>query len=211
VRSSHCSYFRRADKRQEDPLAGLAEEDYPAVLKCTKAEFEALSKNEKKRRLKEFEKAKASADKAKTKAAAAPAPEKKKDDTPALEEDEDIPPEKFKENREAWVEKQKKDNKNPYPHKFHTTMQLPTYHAKYNSVEPGGFADAVEGVAGARARHASERVRGAARASARASAWRVPCGGSLRPYHVQALGRQGARLLRRVRRRCQVAGLCRRA
>ena len=114
---------------------------------------EKLSKNELKRRAKEAEKAKLKAEKDAAKAAAKaaePAAEKKKkDDGPVLEDDDDIDPAKFFENRLAWVNGLKSKGTNPYPHKFQTTMQLGAFHAAYSSVEPGGFADAVEGVAGA--------------------------------------------------------------
>ena len=46
------------------------------------------------------------------------------------------------------LDKKKQVGSSPYPHKFQSTMQLPQYHSKYSTVEPGGFADAVEGVAG---------------------------------------------------------------
>ena len=44
----------------------------------------------------------------------------------------------------------KEGGKNPYPHKFHTTLQLPEYVTKHDSVEPGGFANVSESIAGAR-------------------------------------------------------------
>ena len=114
------------------------------------APTEGLSKSEQKRRAKQAEKEKAAAEKAAAKAAAATnAPDKpKKDAGPALEEDEEIDPSKYYDNRLNWVNGLKAAGANPYPHKFNSTMQLPVFHAKYGSVEPGGFADSVEGVAG---------------------------------------------------------------
>jgi lysyl-tRNA synthetase class 2 len=112
---------------------------------------EKLSKNELKRRQKAEEKAKAAAEKAAKKAEeAAKAPEKKKkDDGPALEEDEeDMDPSKFFENRLAYVNGLKTKGVNPYPHKFQSTIQLGEYAGKYGSVADGAQADAVEGVAG---------------------------------------------------------------
>ena len=90
------------------------------------------------------------AEKAAAKAAkAAEAPEKpKKDAGPALEDDEEIDPTKYYDNRLTWVNGLKAGGANPYPHKFETTMQLPQYHATYNGVEPGGFAEATERIAG---------------------------------------------------------------
>jgi len=112
---------------------------------------EGLSKNEQKRRAKQAEKERLAAEKAAAKKeAAAAAPEKKKkDDGPALEDDDEVPPEKYFENRLAWCNKAKSAGTNPYPHKFQTTTQLPAYQEKYSGIEPGGFADAVESVAGA--------------------------------------------------------------
>ena len=109
-----------------------------------------LSKNEQKRRLKELEKAKKAAEKAATKAAA-PATEKKekKDEGPELEEeDEDADPTKYFENRLAWVDKQKAENTNPYPHKFDVTIQFPAYHSKYGTLADGAQAKESVGVAG---------------------------------------------------------------
>ena len=104
--------------------------------------FKALSKTEKKRKLKEVQKQKDLADKAAAKAAVAPAaPAKaKKDDGPAFQEDEEMDPTKYFDNRLAWVNGIKSSGNNPYPHKFHTTMQLPQYTEQHGSIEPGGFA-----------------------------------------------------------------------
>jgi len=128
------------------------DEEKAAIVGLSVEEFKALSKNEQKSRLKAKEKEAAAAAKAaaKTKAAAsAPDKPKKADAGPVLEEeDEDIDPSKYYDNRLNWVSSVKATGKNPYPHKFVTTMQLPQYHATYGSVEPGGFADATESVAG---------------------------------------------------------------
>ena len=94
---------------------------------------EGLSKNEQKRLAKQAEKEKKAAEKAAAKAAeAANAPAKaKKDAGPVLEEeDEDMDPSKYFENRLAWVNGKKAAGINPYPHKFHATLQLPDYHDK---------------------------------------------------------------------------------
>lgn len=112
---------------------------------------EVLSKNEQKRRAKQAEKERIAAEKAAAKAAAAAdAPAKpKKDAGPVLEEeDEDIDPTKYFDNRLNWVNGLKSSGKNPYPHKFQTTMQLPQYHAAYCGIEPGGFSESIESLAG---------------------------------------------------------------
>ena len=110
-----------------------------------------LSKNEQKRREKEELKKKQAAEKAAAKAAAAAdAPAKAaKDAGPAFEEEEEMDPSKYFEMRLAKVNAEKAAGVNPYPHKFHTTMQVPEFLAKYEFVQPGGFAEgAVEGLAG---------------------------------------------------------------
>ena len=110
-----------------------------------------LSKNELKRRAKEKEKAAKAAEKAAEKAAKAAAapPKPKKDAGPTLEEeDEDMDPTKYFENRSKWVDGLKSAGTNPYPHKFATDMQLPAYHAKYGSIADGSHSTDVVGVAG---------------------------------------------------------------
>jgi len=111
---------------------------------------EKLSKNELKRRQKQAEKEKLAAEKAaaKAEAAAKAPPKEKKDAGPALEEEEEIDPTKYFDNRLAWVSGIKDSGKNPYPHKFHTTLQLPEYVTKHDTVEPGGFAEVSESIAG---------------------------------------------------------------
>ena len=103
----------------------------------------ALSKGEQKRQAKQAQKEKEKAEKdAVKKAAAAAAPPKAAGAAaPTLEEDEDIDPTKYFENRLAWVSDRKENGPDPYPHKFSVQLQLPSFHAKYNDViEDGGFA-----------------------------------------------------------------------
>ena len=117
-----------------------------------KAADGGLSKNEQKRREKEELKKKQAAEKAAAKAAAAkdaPAKPAGKDAGPAFEEEEEMDPSKYFEMRLAHVNGVKASGVNPYPHKFHTTMQVPDFLAKYEYVQPGGFAEGcVEGLAG---------------------------------------------------------------
>lgn len=74
-------------------------------------------------------------------AAAVRAAEKaaKGDNTVHLEDDsnEETDPTKYYENRLKTVTAAKARGENPYPHKFHVTMQLPAYVDKYNSLESG--------------------------------------------------------------------------
>eukprot|EP00316_Scyphosphaera_apsteinii_P023585 CAMPEP_0119311634 /NCGR_PEP_ID=MMETSP1333-20130426/23179_1 /TAXON_ID=418940 /ORGANISM="Scyphosphaera apsteinii, Strain RCC1455" /LENGTH=592 /DNA_ID=CAMNT_0007316061 /DNA_START=20 /DNA_END=1798 /DNA_ORIENTATION=+ len=119
----------------------MADSAQPAVEGAEKTDgTETLSKNEQKRRAKQAAAAKAKAEKeaAKEAAKAAKATEgSSAAAAPLLEEDEDVDPTKFFENRSAWVEERKKADDNPYPHKFHTTMQLPQYVATFGNIPNG--------------------------------------------------------------------------
>lgn len=104
---------------------------------------EGLSKSEQKRRAKQEQVAAAKAAKeaarAAEKAAKAAQPQTAKDtDVPVLEEEDDnIDPTKYFENRLAWVDGIKEKSKNPYPHKFQTSFQFPEYIAKYEGLAAG--------------------------------------------------------------------------
>mmetsp|Transcript_34753 Transcript_34753/g.111019 ORF Transcript_34753/g.111019 Transcript_34753/m.111019 type:complete len:593 (+) Transcript_34753:80-1858(+) len=116
-----------------------------------------LSKNEQKRRAKQEAQAKAKAEKAAAKAAADAAKPK-----PAAaaqeEEEEEQDPTKYFENRLTFVNGVKEKGANPYPHKFQTSMQLPDYVAKYESIGSGEMsADGGVGLAG---RIATKRAGG---------------------------------------------------
>ena len=58
---------------------------------------------------------------------------------PALEDDsnEETDPTKYYENRVRAVVAAKARGENPYPHKFHVSIQLPAYVAKYGGLEAG--------------------------------------------------------------------------
>ena len=106
----------------------------------------ALSKSEQKRRAKQAQKEAEKAEKdAAKKAAGGDKPKAKKDDGPQLEDDEDIDPTKYFDNRLTWVNQRKTSGPDPYPHKFNVQLQLPDYHAKYASIADGEFS-ADEGV-----------------------------------------------------------------
>lgn len=88
---------------------------------------------------------------AKAAAAAAAPPKAAKEDGPALEDDsnEITDPTAYFENRVKYVNAKKAKGANPYPHKFHVSMSLPDYVAKYSSLEAGQqLADTVVSVAG---------------------------------------------------------------
>eukprot|EP01116_Phalansterium_solitarium_P010911 TRINITY_DN2648_c0_g1_i1.p1 TRINITY_DN2648_c0_g1~~TRINITY_DN2648_c0_g1_i1.p1 ORF type:complete len:578 (+),score=289.48 TRINITY_DN2648_c0_g1_i1:103-1836(+) len=114
---------------------------------------EKLSKNEIKRRQKEQEKLEAKAKKDAEKAAkeaAAPKKEKKRE-----EEEEELDPSKYFENRKKQLEE---TGLNCYPHKFHTSISLPDFRAKYHALEKGERSGDVVSVAG---RLYSKRAQGA--------------------------------------------------
>ena len=62
-----------------------------------------------------------------------------KGDAVALEDDasEEADPTKYYENRIFSIMAAKQEGKNPYPHKFHVSMQVPEYISQYGSLEPG--------------------------------------------------------------------------
>lgn len=110
---------------------------------ATDEKGEPLSKNEFKRRQKLAQKEKELAEKKAKQAveAAARAATKvaKGDDGVALEDDsnEEADPAKYFENRTRAVAAAKARGENPYPHKFHVSVQLPAYVDKYSGIEPG--------------------------------------------------------------------------
>ncbi|CAI7784730.1 unnamed protein product [Closterium sp. NIES-53] len=57
--------------------------------------------------------------------------------TKAAEEDEEEDPNKYHENRLAYVTEIQAAGGNPYPHKFHVSTRLPEYLAKYSNLESG--------------------------------------------------------------------------
>jgi lysyl-tRNA synthetase class 2 len=110
-------------------------------------EGEKLSKNEQKRRDKAAQKAKEKAEKVAK--AAENAPEKSaKAKTPQKDElsSEEITPNEYFKLRSNAVEELKKDqNTHPYPHKFHVSISLTEYIAKYGeTLEDGQSLDEVE-------------------------------------------------------------------
>ena len=101
----------------------------------------SLSKGEQKRRAKQAQKEAEKAEKdAAKKAAGVDKPKASGPAAQALEEDEDIDPTKYFENRLNWVTNRKENGPDPYPHKFSVDLQLPVFHAKYDTIEDGGMA-----------------------------------------------------------------------
>eukprot|EP00898_Chlorokybus_atmophyticus_P002739 jgi/Chlat1/3466/Chrsp23S03666 len=109
---------------------------------------ETISKSELKRRQKAEQKAKEKEEKERLKAekaaAAGPAKEKAK-----VEDEEDMDPTAYFENRSKLVADIKKKGQNPYPHKFQVSMSIPEYVTKYGDIEAGSqLQDAVVSLAG---------------------------------------------------------------
>ncbi|CAI5472898.1 unnamed protein product [Closterium sp. Yama58-4] len=100
---------------------------------------EKISKSELKRRLKAEQKAKEKEEKERLKAekAAAQGTGADKAKTKVAEEDEEEDPNKYHENRLAYVTEIQAAGGNPYPHKFHVSTRLPEYLAKYSNLESG--------------------------------------------------------------------------
>ncbi|CAI9102926.1 OLC1v1001320C1 [Oldenlandia corymbosa var. corymbosa] len=59
-------------------------------------------------------------------------------------EDEELDPTQYYENRLKALASQKEAGKNPYPHKFQTTMTIPEYVNKYASLESGDHLEDVD-------------------------------------------------------------------
>eukprot|EP00199_Chlamydomonas_sp_CCMP681_P000308 CAMPEP_0119109168 /NCGR_PEP_ID=MMETSP1180-20130426/17500_1 /TAXON_ID=3052 ORGANISM="Chlamydomonas cf sp, Strain CCMP681" /NCGR_SAMPLE_ID=MMETSP1180 /ASSEMBLY_ACC=CAM_ASM_000741 /LENGTH=584 /DNA_ID=CAMNT_0007094885 /DNA_START=168 /DNA_END=1922 /DNA_ORIENTATION=+ len=120
----------------------------------------ALSKSEFKRRQKANRVAAERAEKAATKAAEQAAKPAKEKEEGGLEEDnEDLDPAAYRENRIRAVTLKKEKGINPYPHKFHVSLSVPEFVAKYNDLEPGSqLQDVTVSVAG---RIYSKRASGA--------------------------------------------------
>ncbi|CAI9288977.1 unnamed protein product [Lactuca saligna] len=108
------------------------------------SESEVLSKNarkkelknkekEEKRRLKNHEKEK--------KAAAMPKSQVQKQSTA---DDEDVDPTQFLENRLKTLAVQKATGLNPYPHKFHVSMSIIEFINKYESLNSGEYVEDVQ-------------------------------------------------------------------
>ncbi|GLC33824.1 Lysine--tRNA ligase [Pleodorina starrii] len=129
----HRDYTRMATDNYVLP------EQWSEDLKDEKGE--PMSKSEFKRRQKAQRVAAEKAEKEAAKAAAAAAapPKPAKEDGPALEDDsnEITDPTAYFENRVRYINAKKAKGVNPYPHKFHVSMSLPDYIAKYGSLESG--------------------------------------------------------------------------
>ncbi|KAJ1902353.1 lysyl-tRNA synthetase [Kickxella alabastrina] len=104
---------------------------------------EMVSKTEIKRRTKQREK---DAKKA-TKAAAAPAPAAKAAkaaETNAEDAEEELNPNQYFEIRSKAIDKMRVEGPYPYPHKFHVTMSVPEFIAKFGSLQPGESKPEIE-------------------------------------------------------------------
>ena len=101
---------------------------------------EWVGKNELKKRQTLRKKAKDAAEKAAKKAAPAPKAGAKKE---KVADDEELDPSKYTDNRKAFLEAQRAEGKNPYPHKFNRDFTIPHFKEKYDQVkmENGEFKE----------------------------------------------------------------------
>ncbi|KAJ1967091.1 lysyl-tRNA synthetase [Dispira parvispora] len=106
---------------------------------------EMISKSELKRREKQRRK---EAEKAQ-KAAAKPTPAKVEKKPSAEDSEADLNPNQYFEIRTRAVEKMRRENDpEPYPHKFHVSLSLPEYVARYSGLEVGERVEEVVTVSG---------------------------------------------------------------
>jgi lysyl-tRNA synthetase class 2 len=106
----------------------------PATAEASDASGEKLSKNELKRREKQAKKdaeQKEKAAKAAEKAANAPAAKPKA----SGDEDEELDPTQYKENRGKMLVEMEKAGHNPWPHKFVVTISVPEFITKYEHLQ----------------------------------------------------------------------------
>mmetsp|Transcript_15854 Transcript_15854/g.17898 ORF Transcript_15854/g.17898 Transcript_15854/m.17898 type:complete len:608 (+) Transcript_15854:160-1983(+) len=96
-----------------------------------------LSKNELKRRLKAEKAAKKKAEKARLKAEKAAAAGPKKPGFAKTENEDEMDPSKYFENRQKHVARLVSAGVNPYPHKFQVTVSIPDYIEKFSGMESG--------------------------------------------------------------------------
>ena len=106
---------------------------------------EPLSKNA----LKKLEKAKKVAEERKAKedrkkAEAAAAPKKAFAKAQHADDDEDVDPTQYRSNRLRALGELKEKAKNPYPHKFQTTISIPDYIHKFGSIKDGEHLEGEE-------------------------------------------------------------------
>ncbi|KAJ1923728.1 lysyl-tRNA synthetase [Tieghemiomyces parasiticus] len=101
---------------------------------------EMISKSELKRREKQRRK---EAEKA-AKPAPAAAPAKPKANTSEEEAEDDLNPNQYFEIRTRAVERMRREGPQPYPHKFHVSLSLPDFIAKYAHLTDGERLDDVE-------------------------------------------------------------------
>lgn len=112
------------DSASSDPAAG--EE---TISKNARKKELKMKQKEEERRRKEEEKRQKEAERAATKASS-------QSQKPAAD-DEDMDPTQYLENRKRYLEVQKKEGKNPYPHKFFVSMSIVEYIENYGGLGNG--------------------------------------------------------------------------
>jgi lysyl-tRNA synthetase class 2 len=96
-----------------------------------------ISKSKYKDMLKQQEKKKKEAEKLQAKSAKQPAAQSDAK-TKKVEDEEEIDPTKYLENRKKWIQSIKEKGDNPYPHKFEVSIRLPDFVKKYHPVTTKG-------------------------------------------------------------------------
>ena len=101
----------------------------------SKSQFKALEKEKKK---KEAEAKKKAEKEAKKKAEKETQGDNTQNKKRKKEDEEELDPTKYLENRKNWLLEQMKQKKNPYPHKFDVSISLPEFIKKYETVTKKG-------------------------------------------------------------------------
>lgn len=107
-------------------------------------ESEVLSKNARKKELKNKQKEEERRRKEEEKEKKAAAMPKSADQKQAAADDEDMDPTQYFENRLKTLATQKAAGVNPYPHKFHVSMSILEYIEKYETLESGAHLEDVQ-------------------------------------------------------------------
>ena len=108
------------EEKKEDVKLYLDEPTGEMVSKSELKKRQKLREKELKMKAKEEEKKKKEAEK----------PQKEKSTKPSFAE-EDIDPSKYTENRKAWIQGQRDQGKNPYPHKFSRTHRIDQFREEF--------------------------------------------------------------------------------
>ena len=117
----------KVENKDDEDKKQFTDPDTGEVI--SKSEFKRRQKMKKKKEDEELKKA------------------KKKEAKP--NDEEELDPTKYFENRKAWLQKRMQSGENPFPHKFEVSMSLPDFIAKYSPItKKGEFLPEIVQVAG---------------------------------------------------------------